>query len=302
MCPVCGFPKRLYEFEKQGRQYCKCLRCEFVYSLPRPTVEELSKLYSEMGYDYFTTPEMLAFFFAPHRFGRELAIVSQYLSKQSRLLEIGCCVGAFVKASIDAGYDAIGMDVSVPAVEYGRRLGLPLEISNVLECQGEGCFDAVCMWATLEHVPDPIGFLRKAYKLVRTDGWVFVSVPNFDSMSHRLLGANDSMVSAEHLNYFTPSVLSRALAQVGLTTRHLCTFGFNPITLLRDLCNGRRQPGRTEQMKCANVTRQLRSTSLRYVHRGVEVLLDKLLQKGDCLAIAAQKTGKRAIYCESVAS
>ena len=44
-----------------------------------------------------------------------------------------------------------------------------------------GCFDAVCTFQVLEHVPEPRKFLRSLIKLLKPKGKLIISVPNSES-------------------------------------------------------------------------------------------------------------------------
>src|SRR5690242_19822011 len=101
---------------------------------------------------------MLAFQFEPHRFERELQFIGKYLAPGASLMDVGCCVGAFVHAAQKCGYQASGIDISKGAVNYGKSQGLNLRVENMLVTEYKEPVDAVCLWATLEHVLDPSAF------------------------------------------------------------------------------------------------------------------------------------------------
>jgi SAM-dependent methyltransferase len=246
-------------------------------------------LYDDIGEKYFTEPRMLAFYFEPHRFERELRFIGKHLLPGSSLMDVGCCVGAFVHAAEQQGYQAEGIDISNAAVQYGAARGLKLRVENMLATEYPEPLDAICLWSTLEHVSDPLAFLRKAFKVINPGGWLFVSVPNFSGLSQKLLGKKFNLVAVEHLNYFTPKVLTAVVSSVGFEVRGLSSFGFNPVCLLRDFVRGDTQLALTEQMDRATLTLSLVSSPLRYVQRFTEKILDAAGHSADVLLVAAQK-------------
>jgi hypothetical protein len=68
-------------------------------------------------------------------------------------------------------------------------------------------FDVVTIWDVLEHVPNPVEFLRLAGCFVKPEGFLFANVPNLDSVQARFLGRKWPLLLPEHLNYFNSDSL-----------------------------------------------------------------------------------------------
>ena len=281
-CPVCGSSTTKTIFSKDAREYVRCQDCGLVYSLPRPTEMSLSELYDDIGEKYFTDPRMLSFYFGPHRFERELRFIGRYMHPGSSLMDVGCCVGAFVHAAAEQGYLATGIDISHAAVKCGAERGLKVRVENMLATEYNDPFDGLCLWSTLEHVADPLAFLQKSFKIVKRGGWLFGSVPNFGGVSQKMLGKKFNLVAVEHLNYFTSEVLTAALVSVGFEVKGISSFGFNPVGLVRDFVHGDTQLALSEQVDRAALTLKLVSSPLRYVQRFTERTLDAFGHSADC--------------------
>lgn len=75
-----------------------------------------------------------------------------------------------------------------------------------------GHYDIVTMWHVLEHVPNPVEFLRWAVALSSPEnGLVCVEVPNADDELMRLSPAfRDRNYMIEHISYFSPHTLQTA--------------------------------------------------------------------------------------------
>jgi 2-polyprenyl-3-methyl-5-hydroxy-6-metoxy-1,4-benzoquinol methylase len=194
-----------------------------------------------------------------------------------------------VRAAIDAGFDAEGVDISEPAVECGKRQGLRLYALDVLRQPVEGKFDVVTMWATLEHVPNPVAHLRRAIELVADGGLLFVSVPNFDSMTQNILGRWDRYVGNDHLNYFTPRLLTETLTHLGLKHGATTTYGFNPVIIARDWRNRGTHNLTVEDMHADQaVTLRTKQSPLIKLQGFCERVLD-VFSLGDCVAVCCSK-------------
>src|SRR6185436_3178341 len=91
----------------------------------------------------------------------------------------------------------------------------------------------------VEHLADPLRFLEKASRLLRSGGHLFVLVPNARSLAMRWLGGRYRYVMAEHVNYFDARSLRRVLARAGdLDVCELRTSHFNPVVIWEDSRGG----------------------------------------------------------------
>jgi 2-polyprenyl-3-methyl-5-hydroxy-6-metoxy-1,4-benzoquinol methylase len=66
-----------------------------------------------------------------------------------------------------------------------REKGYDVSDRMLEDVEAKGSFAAVCAFQVLEHVPDPVGFLRAAVGLLRPGGKLIVSTPNAESFLAR---------------------------------------------------------------------------------------------------------------------
>jgi SAM-dependent methyltransferase len=81
-----------------------------------------------------------------------------------------------------------------------------------------GSYDAVTMFYVLEHLPDPMGALRKTYDLLSPGGTLLVRVPHTTPIVRMLspFGIGASLYDAPyHLYDFSPSVLKKMMEKAG---------------------------------------------------------------------------------------
>jgi SAM-dependent methyltransferase len=109
-----------------------------------------------------------------------------------------------------------------------------------------GQYDVVVMLELLEHVERPASYLAEAHRLLRPGGGLLLSMPDYDSLTRRLIGAEWRIFSPEHLHYFTRQSLMSALRATGFSHVTISCVNWNPFDVLfsRRLAPMRRWFGR----------------------------------------------------------
>ena len=96
-----------------------------------------------------------------------------------------------------------------------------------------GTFDAVSLFDVLEHLVDPAATLRACVRLLKASGILFAYVPNYDSASRLLMGADAHFIwPTHHLNYYTPITIRDLLDREGLSTEYVATEGLDVVDYL----------------------------------------------------------------------
>jgi SAM-dependent methyltransferase len=126
--------------------------------------------------------------------------------------DIGCG-GVYLLQQVKAsGLTVKGIDPSPVTVEAGRRAGIEIIRSFYPTPALNEKFDVLFHYDVLEHIDDPVAFLR-AHKANLSDGGGLVfAVP--DCTQHIELG-DVSMVLHEHLNYFDKTSLANTVRSAG---------------------------------------------------------------------------------------
>jgi len=192
----------------------RCGFCGFGFRQNRSSAETLNQLYQEMDTTVYESE--LA---GRTRTARShLSIVTEYL-RRGRILDVGCASGLFLRLAADGGLDVAGVETSHTLCSQARdRLAgrAELHCTSLENAQLSGRYDALTLWDVLEHVPTPISFLRRCQGLVRPEGYVFLNVPDLDSLEAVCFGRRWPLLLPEHLNYFNRRSLRQALERAGL--------------------------------------------------------------------------------------
>jgi 2-polyprenyl-3-methyl-5-hydroxy-6-metoxy-1,4-benzoquinol methylase len=120
-----------------------------------------------------------------------LALLKRYAAG-GRLLDIGCALGIFAKAFLDAGLDVYGTDISEFAIGQEGLLVGPHRVRradlDADEIPFDGYFDTIWMSDVIEHFSVPESVLAKVSSRARKGALLFLHTSNSDSMTHRLFG------------------------------------------------------------------------------------------------------------------
>ncbi len=136
---------------------------------------------------------------------------------QGRYLDVGCGSGAALGVARALGWRTAGIEVDAAAAEKARRFADELHAGDVLTAPvAPGRFDVVTAMHVLEHVPDPVGMLRRMLEWLAPGGLLIVEVPNAGGLGARLFGrAWSGLELPRHLSHFTPESLGRAVERAG---------------------------------------------------------------------------------------
>lgn len=142
-----------------------------------------------------------------HAFGTHLEAVLGLMDRNfpgSRIMELGCGKGAFLELLRLRGHDAIGVD---PAYEGDAEY----IVRSTFEPELGITSDAIVMRHILEHIRDPLVFLRTVRDANKGSGLVYIEVPCLDwILDHRAWFD----FFYEHVNYFRLGDFDRMFGHV----------------------------------------------------------------------------------------
>jgi predicted TPR repeat methyltransferase len=147
-----------------------------------------------------------------------LALVQAYSSPPADLLDVGCATGLFVSEAHQAGWRASGLDASTWAIARAReRCPQATLVPQMLEDANFSAeeFEVITLWDVLEHIRSPVETLRRVWKWMQPGGWLFLNLPNANSLVAKLMGRYWVLLLREHLWYFSPETMALLLPQAG---------------------------------------------------------------------------------------
>jgi SAM-dependent methyltransferase len=223
-CSLCGAVGLEQLFDKDGYPVARCPTCTLIQVDAELSTAELDRIY---GTGYFTEEDLLHDYVAQRAVrlesGTRAAATLARLVPCGRLLDIGCAAGFFLQPA-SRHYDVTGVELSRFASEYARReFGLRVLTGDVANADLDGeLFDVVTMWATIEHVSDPVRTVKAAAALARPGALFVMSTGDASSpLARRDLHGWNLMTPPYHLFFFSPRTVDRMLAQAGFRLRRI---------------------------------------------------------------------------------
>ncbi|SEN76926.1 class I SAM-dependent methyltransferase [Bradyrhizobium sp. OK095] len=228
-CRLCGFrdQQRIVGQESylgSGQSLRRCGACAGVYLAPDFTAQSLDVFYREHYRRLFPSETIWR---NERRFfawrgdkaiaDARLARIAPYLSTGAHLFEMGSGFGAFLGAVGALHIQGLRLSATEPDGASRTRLlqGASVDFLADMEALNPESVDVVAAFHVLEHLPDPMAFLRAVYNVLRPAGRAFVEVPD---MMQGLRFAN--YVHPAHLSYFTADTLSRIARAAGFDVLH----------------------------------------------------------------------------------
>jgi SAM-dependent methyltransferase len=159
-------------------------------------------------------------------------VLGSAVDGSARLLEIGSGYGLFLAAAREEGYHVTGVELSRTGVAHARsRLGVEVFCGQLENAPSANAlpFDVICFWDTLEHVPDPLVFLRHVRSRLAAEGIFALSIPDISSLPAKLLRHKWWTLKPEqHIWHFTPATLRLLANRAGLEVTDVIT---SPVSL-----------------------------------------------------------------------
>jgi SAM-dependent methyltransferase len=224
-CSLCGEGRMQPLFSPSGRNgrwhyhVVRCPTCGFLYRHPGIKPARLGELYAG-NYDRFLTGRYARnrrrrYRMAMEGFG---ALLTQ--GEGRRLLDFGCGAGIFLELAHRLGYEGFGVDLSPESIERARLrpggkrtyVGSPTEVPEI----AAGGFDVITLWSVMAHLPQPVDDLRMLRGLLAPGGVLLIFTVNANSLRLKANGADWNGFTPNHLKFFSPATLTRALALAGL--------------------------------------------------------------------------------------
>ncbi len=192
-----------------------CKLCKLIHCVPIPSNNDLNFFYKKKFYqqerkkNYFAIQNKQINWWN-RIFLERLKKFEDILGKTGNVLDIGCGPGFFLRFAKKRGWKVSGIDSSLKAVNYAKK---KLKLRNItvndyteLNSTKKNSYDVIYSNGVLEHIDDPLNFIKISHRLLKKKGLLFLSVANdfnfFQFLSMKKILRPWWILPPEHINYF----------------------------------------------------------------------------------------------------
>ncbi len=211
------------------QKFYRCLKCDIAFLFPAMSQTEERNFYAKgfekfmekrAGKDFDWSGPQAHLKSNEKQYKRRLRFFSDLLSPGKRVLEIGCSSGFMLLPLKKKGLEVVGIEPSRVFTNFLKENKIKVfdSLETLKNSQYQSIkFDLVLHFFVLEHIAEPVGFLRQAFKLLAPGGTMIFEVP---SRSDPLLSIynipafNRFYWSVAHNYYFNKKSLEYVLKEV----------------------------------------------------------------------------------------
>ena len=212
ICELCGSRDVVTYHAYASHRLLRCTICQLVFqesSRREKSAALIPQIYNQTWVDE-RRAQSINTFLQHALFGVNL--LGMFVPRPGLLLEIGSGTGEFAYMARCAGWNVVGVEPSEAACRYASsEFGLDLIHSIWSEELPEASirYDAIAFWHVLEHIAEPVAFLREMAGMLAPGGRVLFSVPNLRSLTNAIMGVDSPLLlEVDHLFHFAvPHVL-----------------------------------------------------------------------------------------------
>ena len=217
-CRICGqsnYTTLLSEYKTDSSgiySLRRCNSCFFVSTFPFPNQDALSHQYDAAYWQEGSSSSRLLDLFYALRSKGIINELKGLVSNQGKILDWGSGDCRWLKVIRDAGFKAWGIDLYSTMPHDQSVKNATIETAGF----SEASFDAITAFHLLEHLPDPVGSIREALKILKPGGVMIVETPNIDSWGFRIFKKRwQPLQLPAHLNHFSPKTLRKIFENNG---------------------------------------------------------------------------------------
>src|SRR4029453_14769434 len=228
VCPLCGNDRRNFTFRlHEPYRVARCVECGFYYLYPRLIESAMQEVYRESSYyeggacGYADSSYTAQEFALRATFKRLLRNLAKRGLTGGDLLEIGCGYGFLLDEARSFFERRVGTDFSPEGADIARATGAEVFVGGIEQVPFEAKFDCVIGTKLIEHVYEPLSFVKRLAAHTKPGGHIILATPDIGGVLRKAMGQRClSFKVREHVVYFDYRRLSSLMRRAGLNDVH----------------------------------------------------------------------------------
>jgi SAM-dependent methyltransferase len=214
------FAGRRLDTPLQGGELWRCTACGFVFRDPLLSEGRYEALYRTGALDVWDGVQAREDFRLIKR-----TIAASASGAQCDVLDVGCYTGQFV-ASLPSTYGIFGIEANEAAARVAASRGVTIIAKTLRDFSAmDGLYDVITACDLIEHVENPLDFLRLFRKHLKPRGKLIITTGNCDAWLWRLSGARFWYCSIpEHISFIGERWTRKLPQTVNLRLTEFITF------------------------------------------------------------------------------
>ena len=230
-CLLCGSKKKKIFLKWKKYTLLSCMKCTAVYTNINFRKFKSYHFHSNLTKRKINEQEMVKTFnyrlnnFAHERI--EYIRENIKIKRNDIVFDYGCGFGSFLYALKEKKILSKGMDFDADSVKFCKSKKLDVTDSP-LENEKNNSLKLITLFDVIEHLVEPISFLRTANKKLKKNGNILMFTPNIHSISGRLMGPDHNMFAVfNHLCFYNLKSLNYLVTKTGFKIIKIDYFGLD---------------------------------------------------------------------------
>jgi len=160
------------------------------------------------------------------------SVLEEEIQPKSKVLDIGCAFGFFLKLCDEYNLETYGLDISDYAIRKAKKITKAKlylrDINDMLDIFPKEYFGLVTMFDIIEHVKSPSDLLTEVHRVLKRGAKIVITTPNVNAIAKLLKGSQwVGFSDPTHLYLFTSDSLKFLVEKNGFIVTKLET-SFHP--------------------------------------------------------------------------
>jgi len=228
-CPLCNsghfnnyIVVKDHAVSKESFTLCKCQKCGFIFTNPRPDPKNIDQYYQSDNYVSHTDKgnniiNILYKIVRTYTINIKVNWINKYVKNKGRLLDFGCGTGYFLNRASKNGWNVVGVEPNEKASAIAAENKALKVYRTVKDLDAENKFDAITLFHVLEHIHDLRPTLNLLLDRLKKRGTLFLAVPN--NASHDAIKYKEDWAALDvprHLYHFTQETMAKLAEEFDL--------------------------------------------------------------------------------------